>query len=115
MKILIVDDEPLIRLGLASLVEEWGYEALEAGNAAGAVVWLERDSGIELVITDVDMPGSMDGVDLARLVARRWPPVRLIVCSGKVALESAELPTGARFISKPFSDDLLLSAIQEMQ
>lgn len=115
MKILVVDDEPLIRLGLVSLVEEWGHEPLEAGNAAGALVCLERDSGIALVITDVDMPGAMDGLALARHAATRWPLVRLIVCSGKVALDRAELPAGARFLSKPFRDDLLLSAIEEMQ
>ena len=76
MKILVVDDEPLIRLGLVSMVEEAGFAVLEAANADEAIRVIERTSDVALVITDVDMPGSMDGVRLAHFVRERWPPDR---------------------------------------
>lgn len=114
MKVLVVDDEPLIRLGLVSLVGDWGYEAIEAVDAADAIIHLERND-IAFVITDVDMPGSMDGIALARYVASRWPPIRLIVVSGKVTLKETDLPVGARFIPKPYREDVLLAAVRELQ
>ncbi len=114
MKFLVVDDEPLIRLGLVSLIEDWGHEAAEAADAAAAIQRLERDS-FHFVITDVDMPGSMDGLALIQYVAGKWPPVRLIVVSGKVSLQQSQLPDGARFIPKPYADDVLFAAVREMQ
>lgn len=114
MRVLVVDDEPLIRLGLVSLIEEWGFEALEAGSAVEAIQELEKWD-VQFVITDVDMPGSMDGIALAQYAADKWPPIRLIVVSGKVSLERGQLPNGARFIPKPYSDDVLLGAVREMQ
>lgn len=115
MKILVVDDEPLIRLGLVSLLEDWGHQALSASDAATAIAALEANELIELVITDVDMPGTMDGIALARYVAGRWPPIRLIVVSGKVGPADFDLPEGARFFSKPYRDQMMHSAIEEMQ
>ena len=114
MKILVVEDEPLIRLGLASLVEEAGYDVIEAANADEAIAKLERDPGVRLVLTDVDMPGVMDGVRLAHYVHNRWPPIRLIVISGKVGVTRAELPPGSRFFTKPASDTVLLNAVREL-
>ncbi len=114
MKVLVVEDEPLIRLGLASLIEEAGYDVIEAADADEAIEALEADSGIRLVLTDVDMPGSMDGVRLAHHVRRKWPPVRLIVISGKVGVKPTELPAGAKFISKPYREPALLNLVRDM-
>jgi two-component system, response regulator PdtaR len=114
MKILVVEDEPLIRLGLASLMEDAGYEVVEAVGADGAIRLLEADRSIRLVVTDVDMPGSMDGIRLAHHVADRWPPVRLIVISGKVGVLPGQLPEGARFISKPYREPMLLGIVNAM-
>jgi CheY-like chemotaxis protein len=114
MKVLVVEDEPLIRLGIASLVEEAGYEVIEAANATEAIARLERDSDIRLVLTDVDMPGGMDGIRLAHFVRDRWPPVKLIVISGKVGVSLSELPEGSRFFTKPAGDTMLLTAIRDL-
>ena len=114
MKILVVDDEPLIRLGLAFLAIDWGYEVLEAGSADEAIQELERHPDIRLVITDVDMPGSMDGVRLAHFVRERWPSAALIVVSGKLALKDGLLPAGCRFFEKPMRDERLREAILEL-
>ena len=96
------------------MLEDAGLEVVEAINADQAVVRLEADSSIRLVLTDVDMPGSMDGIRLAHYVSRRWPPIRIIVISGKVAPKLGDLPPDARFLSKPYEEPVLLGAIGEM-
>lgn len=114
MKVLVVEDEPLIRLGLASVIEEAGYDVAEAANASEAIRVLEHDRMVQLVLTDVDMPGGMDGIRLAHYVRDRWPPVQLIVISGKVGVKPGELPSGARFVSKPYQEPQLLGLVQAM-
>ncbi len=114
MKILVVEDEPLIRLGLASTIEDAGYEVIEAANADQAIAALERAADVRLVLTDVDMPGSMDGIRLAQYVSKRWPPIRLVVISGKVGVTPGQLPEGARFISKPYQEPALLRMVETM-
>jgi two-component system, response regulator PdtaR len=114
MKILVVEDEPLIRLGMLSLVEDWGYTALEAANADEAIRIIEQQPDVRIVITDVDMPGEMDGIKLAHFVRDRWPPIQLIIVSGKIGQDEADLPAGARFFGKPCREDLLLSTVREL-
>jgi two-component system, response regulator PdtaR len=114
MKILVVEDEPLIRLGMASAIEEAGYEVVEAINADDAIVRLEQHKDVGLVLTDVDMPGSMDGIRLAHYVRHRWPPIQLVVVSGKVGVKPGELPAGAKFLSKPYQDPVLITLVDSM-
>ena len=114
MKILVVEDEPLIRLGLASVIEEAGYSVVEASNADDAIRKLEADPHIQLILTDVDMPGSMDGIRLAHYVRDRWPPIQLIVISGKVGVKPHQLPVGAQFMPKPYQEHQLLGLVQSL-
>jgi CheY-like chemotaxis protein len=114
MKILVVEDEPLIRLGLASAVEDAGYAVIEAINADDAIRKLETEGDVRLVVTDVDMPGSMDGIRLAHYVRNRWPPIHLLVISGKIGVLPGELPLGARFMSKPYQEPHLLNIIETL-
>ena len=114
MKILVVEDEPLIRLGLASTIEDAGYEVVEAASADEAIRKLEQIEDVRLVLTDVDMPGSMDGIRLAHYVNRRWPPIRLVVISGKVGVKPNELPAGARFMAKPYQEPALINMVEAM-
>ena len=112
--VLVVEDDPLIRIGAVLLVEEAGYAAVEASNADEAINILEVRSDIHLVFTDVDMPGSMDGVRLARYVRLRWPPVKIIVASGKSIIQESELPIGSRFFPKPYAEHAIATTIREM-
>jgi CheY-like chemotaxis protein len=80
--VLIVEDEPLIRLGAVYQIEDAGFEVYEADSADAAIALLEVHKEICLIFTDVDMPGSMDGLKLAHYVRGRWPPVKIIVTSG---------------------------------
>ncbi len=110
----MVEDEPLIRLGVVGMLEDAGYATLEAANAADAIKKLQASSEIRMVITDIDMPGGMDGVALAHFVRDRWPPIQLIVVSGKLAPKQDELPAGTQFFAKPYQEWRLLNAIKTM-
>jgi CheY-like chemotaxis protein len=99
---------------LASAIEDAGYEVAEAANAGEAIRRLEADPEIRLILTDVDMPGGMDGIALAHYVRDRWPPVHLIVISGKVGVRPGTLPVGARFVSKPYQEPALLTMVETM-
>ena len=90
--VLIVEDEPLIRMGAVTLIEDAGFEVYEAGSADAAIALLERHGEISLIFTDVNMPGSMDGLKLAHYVRGRWPPIKIIVTSGHVKVTEETLP-----------------------
>jgi CheY-like chemotaxis protein len=112
--VLIVEDHPIIRMGAIQLIEEAGYEAIEAADADAAIAILEARPDIHMVFTDIEMPGSIDGVKLAHYVRERWPPVLLIVVSGKAAIDERELPEGARFFSKPYNDNAIIETMRRM-
>jgi two-component system, response regulator PdtaR len=101
--VLIVEDEPLLRINGAEIVAEAGFEVVEAGNADEAIAILEARADIHIVFTDVQMPGSMDGLKLAWFVRERWPPIKLVVTSGRAPISQADLPTGGLFIGKPYT------------
>jgi two-component system, response regulator PdtaR len=109
--ILVVDDIPLIRMGVADLFVRAGFEALEAESADGAIRILEARRDIHLVFTDVGMPGTMDGIKLAHYIRDRWPPVKLIVASGKSVVEESQLPWGVKFFSKPYDEGVIIQTI----
>jgi two-component system, response regulator PdtaR len=100
--VLIVEDDPLLRLFAVEVVEEAGFVALEAGNAEEAVALLESRPDISVLFTDVNMPGSMDGLKLAHAVRDRWPPIKILLVSGKARLRPSELPSNSRFVVKPY-------------
>ena len=112
--ILVVEDDPIIRMGARQLVVDAGFGVLEAGNADEAIRILEARSDIHLVFTDVGMPGTMDGIKLAHYIRRRWPPVKLIVASGKAIIDESHLPAGARFFTKPYSESTIVGAMVRM-
>jgi CheY-like chemotaxis protein len=100
--VLIVDDEPLVRLCAVETVADAGFEVIEAANADEAIRILESRSDIHVVFTDVHMPGSMDGLKLAHAVRNRWPPIKIIVTSGREKVAEQDLPAGGRFVAKPY-------------
>src|SRR6187200_843666 len=100
--VLVVEDESLVRSTAMDMVEEAGFEAIAASDADEAIRILESRNDIRAVFTDVHMPGSMDGLRLARVVRNRWPPVALIVTSGHTNVLESDLPTGGRFLHKPY-------------
>jgi len=113
-KILVVEDEPLIRMDLADTLRELGFFVFEASNADVAIRLLEADEDIAAVVTDVDMPGTMDGLALAFAVRRRWPPCRLIVVSGHRRPAANDMPDGSRFIRKPLATNDLQRTLSDL-
>src|ERR1700683_350770 len=112
--VLIVEDEPLIRTGAVYLIEDAGFKVYEAGSADAAIALLELHKEIRLIFTDVDMPGSMDGLKLAHYVRGRWPPVKIIVTSGHVKVTEESLPAGAIFLPKPYDAAEIAHQVRQM-
>ncbi|WP_152046428.1 response regulator [Aureimonas psammosilenae] len=111
---LVAEDEPLLRMDAADTLEEAGFTVLEAANSRDALRHLEEVETIELLFTDIEMPGPIDGIALAHEVVKRWPNVSVVVCSGRVKVGPGDLPPQARFIAKPFSADLMIRAVEKV-
>ena len=113
-QILVVEDEALVRLIIVMHLTDEGFEVFEAGDADEAIAILEQHPSIHLLFTDIDMPGSMDGLKLSAFVRDRWPPVRIIVTSGKRMIEVTDLPAGSMFFPKPYQLDTVTTAMREL-
>jgi len=112
--VLVVEDDYLLRLDAADMIKAADFEVIEAANADEAIAILESRNDIAVIFTDIQMPGSMDGLRLAHAVRDRWPPVELIVTSGRCHIRANDLPDRGRFIAKPYDFDALSQAFQEM-
>ena len=112
--ILVVEDHPLIRLSALDIVNTAGFAGIGAENADDAIRILEARADIRLVFTDVEMPGTMDGVKLAHYIRNRWPPVHLVVVSGKAVLAESHLPAGSRFFSKPYNENAIVEELHRL-
>ncbi|MDR7144930.1 response regulator [Rhizobium sp. BE258] len=113
-KILVVEDEPLLMMMAVGVVEDAGFEAIEASNADEAIALLESDPAIVILWTDIDMPGSMDGLKLAAAVRDRWPPVEILIVSGKQRPGSNEIPERGVFIPKPYDSRMVAETLVRM-
>jgi CheY-like chemotaxis protein len=109
--VLVVEDNPLILMSAVDLVEGAGFISVGAASADEAIAILEAPTDIRLVFTDVEMPRTIDGVKLAHYIRERWPPIHLIVASGRAILEESQLPQGSRFFSKPYDDNTIVEEI----
>ena len=112
--VLIVESEALIRLSAVHMVQDAGYATVDVGNAGEAIAILDSRRDIRAVFTDINMPGSMDGLKMAHAIRGRWPPIHLIVASGRKVPEVGELPANGRFILKPYTAELLVAALREL-
>lgn len=112
---LVVDDDALILMDAADIIEEAGFRPLEASDVDSAIVVLKTSADdIQLLFTDVQMPGNRDGFALARECAERWPHIKILVASGQAKPGRDDLPEGAVFISKPFSADVVHTRLVEL-
>ncbi len=112
--VIVVEDETLVRMDIAMSLQDEGFIVLEASNADEAIGLLDAHPEIRLMFTDIDMPGSMDGLKLAKAVRDRWPPVKIIVASGHCRLTDELLPIEGKFFSKPYDHARIISAMREM-
>lgn len=112
--ILVVEDDFLIRLNAVDMIRSGGFEVVEAANADEAIVILEKRLDITVVFTDIQMPGSMDGLKLAAAIRGRWPPIRIVATSGLVEVTEDDLPSGSRFLRKPYSAPEIVATLREL-
>jgi len=112
--VLVVEDEALLRWHAVTMIEDAGFDVIEAGNAAEAILVLEARTDIRVIFTDIQMPGSIDGLRLAHLVRSRWPPIKIITTSGQLKLRNFELPEGGRFLPKPYSVGEITGTLREL-
>ena len=111
---LIVEDDLLVRMLAVDIAEEAGFSVLQAVDADEAIEVLQKRADIRVVFTDIDMPGSMDGLELAHAIRHRWPPIQVVLTSGKMRPAADELPDRCRFIPKPYDIHLLTGLLREL-
>ncbi|WP_438751826.1 response regulator [Pararhizobium sp. O133] len=112
--VLVVEDEPLLRMMAVDLVEDAGFDVVEAANADEAVKILETRTDIRIVFTDIDMPGSIDGMMLAAAVRDRWPPIEIIITSGHRQVADLDLPERSVFFPKPYDSTKVTATLHRM-
>lgn len=110
--VLLVEDEPLIRLFIADLLEESGFKVVEAANATEAWVLLEAGLEVNVLLTDVDMPNGCNGFELAHRVHETQPETEILIMSGRRWPSEGDLPQGAAFLAKPCPNETIVSYVQ---
>ena len=112
--VLVVEDEMLLRMRVVDMVEDAGYIPVEAVDADEAMAVLQSRNDIALMLTDVQMPGSMNGLELAHAVHERWPPIKIILASGQLKLTTADIPADSQFFGKPLAASAMIAEMQNM-
>jgi CheY-like chemotaxis protein len=112
--VLVVEDEPILRLDAIDMVEKAGFEAVEALSSADAIKLLQERLDIRLVYMDLDMPRSRKGIEIAAVIRERWPPIEIILTAAYFNRESVRLPERAEFYPKPINRDEVVSAMHRL-
>lgn len=112
--ILMIEDNAFIRANGVEMLQDAGYSVIHASSADDAIQLLERENSVRLIFTDIDMPGDIDGVSLAKLVHIRWPHIQVLLTSGESTLPEGELPEQDRFVAKPYVSSVIISQIDAM-
>jgi CheY-like chemotaxis protein len=112
--VLVVEDDFLIRMGAVEMIEVAEFDVVAAANADEAMKILEVRLDIAVVFTDIQMPGSMDGLKLAAAIRGRWPPIRIVATSGILDVRKIDLPEGGRFLRKPYSSAEIVGTLREL-
>jgi CheY-like chemotaxis protein len=112
--VLVVEDEPIQRMSTVDMVEDAGFEVLQAANSKQAMRMLESRSDIRLILSDIDMPPGIDGMELVAIVRDRWPPIAIILVSGQLTSALVQIPEGGAFFSKPYRPKDVVAALHRL-
>jgi CheY-like chemotaxis protein len=112
--VLLVEDEPLVRMCAADILEDESFQVIEAATAPAALSILEKRDDVTALFTDIDMPGGMNGLELAGIVHARWPHIALVVTSGRYRVGADHLPGDGIFIGKPYAAAAPVRIIREL-
>lgn len=110
--VLVVDDEPFVRLDAMDIAADSGFRAYGAGDSATALAMLERHPDIAVLLADIEMPGAMNGLKLAHMVRERWPPVVIMIASGNRGVLKGDMPAGAMFFLKPYAPSAIMRCLK---
>jgi DNA-binding NtrC family response regulator len=113
-KVLVVEDEFMLRMRAVDIVQDAGFVPIEAISADQAIAILEARNDISMLFTDIQMPGSMDGLKLAHATHARWPHIKIILVSGQIAVSDADKPEDSRFFPKPLEIQQMIFELQDM-
>ena len=114
--VVVAEDEDLLRRLAVNALSKEGFVAIEAGHATAALdICKSRADEVDVLFTDIRMPGSMDGLELAHRVRERWPWIAVLIASGNVFVSADELPAGARFLPKPYRMQRVVELIHELR
>jgi CheY-like chemotaxis protein len=114
MVVLVVEDETLVRMFIADFLDEAGFKVFEAVSGDEAVQVLQARPDVQVVVTDIEMPGAMNGLELARVIRERWPGVGVVLTSGRERPRDGDVPDAVAFLPKPYAPFALLRLVQEM-
>jgi CheY-like chemotaxis protein len=112
--VLVVEDEPLVRFDAVDALQDAGFDVVEAGNADAALAILSARNDIAVLFTDINMPGSMNGLELAAEVHRHWPTIHIIVTSGLVTPRRQDIPDAGLFIGKPYQPEQVAAVVEKI-
>jgi CheY-like chemotaxis protein len=113
--VVVVEDEILVGIAICEDLAAEGYEVLTADNADQAIEILESRNDITTIFSDIEMPGSMNGLKLAAAVRDRWPPVNIVITTGKARPPDDQMPTNSRFVAKPYQKAEVIEALQTFE
>jgi two-component system, response regulator PdtaR len=114
MVVLVVEDQTLVRMFIADFLDDAGFKVFEAVNADEAVTVLQARPDVQAVVTDIEMPGSMNGLELAHVVQERWPGIGVVITSGRARPGPHDLSEQVAFLSKPYLPDTVINVIRQM-
>jgi CheY-like chemotaxis protein len=113
-KVLVVEDEPIIRIYVSDILEQSGFDVIEAATGEEALSQIAEGERVCAIVSDVVMPGRIDGFELARRVRHDWPRMGVVLVSGVIEPSGVYLPLGVRFIPKPVKASTLLRLLREV-
>ena len=114
IRVLVVEDEGIVRMTMVDFLEDAGFDVIEAATGEEGLRELDRNPGISALLTDIEMPGTVDGIRLARITHQMHPDAAVLVMSGRVRPPRSDLPPGARFFAKPYVHDEVIGALHDM-
>lgn len=112
--ILVVDDEPIIRLDAVAIIEDAGFVVFEAADAEEALEIMSAHPEVSVLFTDINMPGPLNGLELARRVHEGWPMVQLVITSGRVVPNPDEIPEHGHFVAKPYQTSAVVNLLRSI-
>jgi CheY-like chemotaxis protein len=113
-RILVVEDDPLLRMAAVDMIEDAGFDSYSAAGALEAIELLQSHRDIRIVFTDIHMPPGMDGMALADCIRDRWPPIRIVLTSGHYSPSRERLPPDCLFFAKPYKEKEIVAALRKM-